>query len=576
MLYILHQLSSVLKIKPSGFTQNDHLTAFLLAMTSILLLFSFQSEMQEGDSLSFAYDISVGKGMAHPHHLLFSPIVWLIYKTVGLFFSDFTALAAAKLHNILWGSAGVTLTYYVGKKLFRYRYTAVLLSLSMLISLHYEIFSSLCEVYIPAMVCTIAVFYFCLTSEGIKSKKHSLFAAAFLSLAILYNQASILMVPALLLFYYFDNRKGILYILIAGVLILFLYIISYSWQENNISVTGFIKFVFAYLVNAEPEWGTASNFSTRGVLQLLHSQLSVIVKIEDATASNPVFAYGSLLIVAFCLHIIQCFKTQHFKKQRILLMTWILSYYFFILWWTPGYELLIPMIFPVLLLFTWLVTDVIRWILDGNPDTLSKNSFLTLIVIVTVYLLIRVWTINYPEFVRYHNSPDPAKLEADWDMKNIEPGYQIIQGYGPQIGLLYYHHYTETIEVDRFLSCFFFNEKMEDYLKLKPGKGRLIPIWYLNPYYEHGNISGMTHPKNWMKFFNYLFDYEKLNGDSIRMNQWTLNIPDSSQQSLLPLIRVYPERKAFSSYHSFMQQLDSTVIANKLDKVNVYTEMLSK
>ncbi len=575
MLYILRHLLPVSKIKNSGFTQNDHLTAFLLAMASLLLLFSFQSEMQEGDSLSFAYDISVGKGMAHPHHLLFSPIVWLIFKAGGLFISDFTAMGAAKVHNILWGSAGVTLAYYTGKKIFGYRYAAVLLSLSMLISLHYEIFSTICEVYIPAMACTIAVFYFSTTAEGVISKRNSLLAVVFLSFAILYNQASILIVPALILYYYLVNRKGILHILIAGVLILLLYIASYSLQENNISVTGFIKFVFAYLVNAEPEWGTTSNFSVRGFSQLLHSQLSVIVKIGDNINSNPVFAFGAFMSVAFQWHIIQCFKTKHFRRLRILLLSWILSYYIFILWWTPGYELLIPMIFPVLLLFTWVVADLINIIIEGKYFPFEK-FVLGFVVAVTVYLLIRVWTINYPEFVRYHNSPDPARLEADWDMKNIEPGYQIIQGYGPQIGLLYYHHYHETIEVNRFLSCFFFNEKMEDYLKLKPGKGRLIPIWYLNPYYEHGNVSGIKQPKDWMNFFNYLFDYEEINGDSIRMNRWTLNTPDSSQHSLLPLIRIYPERKIFPSYHSFMQQLDSTVIANKLDKVNVYTDMLSK
>ena len=545
-------------------------------MISLLMLFLFQCEMQTGDSLSFAYDIAMGKGMAHPHHLLFSPIVWLIFKAGSLFSKEFTPMVAAKIHNITWGTIGVTLSFYIGKKLFNYTFPAILLSLLLLVSLEYEIFSSTCEVYVSGIACLMIVFNFCITTSETVTRKDNILFFLFLSLAILYNQTCILIVPALFIFNFSvkSKRHRNTLILIAALLVLTIYISAYIWQEPEHSPLGFVRFVFAYLVNAEKGWGTLSNLSLNGFLMLLHSQLAVILNIENDIHQTNVFWFGILFLVALTWHLTQYFRKATFHRERLLLLIWIVCYELFIFWWTPGYELLIPMIFPVLLLFVWVIADVMKMLFEKVRNPWTKVASLFMVMVGCSFTLCKVWLMNYPMIEQFHEGPDPSGVEADWDIQNIDSGYQVIQGYGPQIGLLYYHHFTESIEVDRFLSAFYYKEPLLDYLKLKKGHGRLIPIWYLNPWYDNNGTSGIKQPKEWLNFFNYLFDFRKSDSsDSVRMNRYTIILPKEKSIEL-PLVKIYPEQKMYPSMQVFMQQLDSTILSLKLDKVNVYSGML--
>lgn len=574
----MHQLFiRALKFFETEFFTDENLVALIVAAVSLLLLVAFQTAMHAGDSLSFAYDISIGQKMAHPHHLLFSPIVWLLYKAGSVFSSDFSALAAAKIHDIAWGTTGIVIAYFIGNKLFNNRFPALLLSLFILISLQFVIFSSSCEVYIPGMVCLMVVFYLCIPDSNRNTLTVDVPLVFFLSLAILYNQPSILIVPALLI-YNFTNKAGWKKnkpIFIAGMVVLFIYIITFVLQENSVSPKKFIHFVFAYLVGGEKNWGAVSNISFNGFFTLLHSQLSVIVNIDSDTHQPLVFLFGCLLFISLGWHLRQHYKKADFYKERLLLVLWIIGYELFIFWWTPGYELLISMIFPVLLLFVWLIADCMKIILEKVKNQHLKFISITVLMLMCSAVLGKVWLKNYPVLKQYHEGPDPSKLEADWDWKNLEPNYQIIQGYGPQIGLLYYHHFTESIEVDRLLSCFYFNEPLPDYLKLKPGYGCIVPNWFLNPWYENNGTSGMKQPDEWMNYFSYLFDYRKSEGsDSVCMNQFSIILPEEKDQ--LVLIKISAEQNVYPSINSFMQKLDSTFIALKLDTEPTYSTILIK
>ncbi len=566
-----------LKFFHSEFFNEDNLVVLIVAAVSLVLLVAFQSEMHAGDSLSFAYDISIGQKMAHPHHLLFSPIVWLLFKAGSLFSHNFTALAAAKIHNISWGVTGIIVAFFIGKKLFANRFPALLLSLLILVSLQFVIFSSSCEVYIPGMVCLMVVFYLCIPDSKDDTRQGNYRVIFFLSLAILYNQPSILIVPALII-YNFTQKSGWKKnkpIFIAGLFVLFIYIITFILQENSVSPKKFIEFVFAYLVGGEKGWGVVSNISFNGFLTLLHSQLSVIMNIENDIYHSRVFLFGFVFLIAICGHLFQYYKKADFYHERLLLVLWISGYELFIFWWTPGYELLIPMIFPVLLLFVWMIADFMKMILEKIKNQRLKIISLTGLMLICSAVLGKVWMKNYPVLKQYHEGPDPSKLEADWDWKNLEPNYQIIQGYGPQIGLLYYHHFTETIEVDRLLASFYFNEPIPDYLKLKPGYGCIVPNWFLNPWYENNGTSGMNQPEEWMNYFNYLFDYHKINGsDSVGMNQFTIIVPKTKEQ--LVLIKISPFQKVYPTIQAFMQHLDSAFIALKLDTQPTYSNILLK
>lgn len=77
------------------------------ALTFLLLLI-FRTQMQTEDSLEYALHVRSGERLFHPHHLLFSPLVRLIYLGLSTLYPTMDAILAAQVHNAFWAVVGVT------------------------------------------------------------------------------------------------------------------------------------------------------------------------------------------------------------------------------------------------------------------------------------------------------------------------------------------------------------------------------------------------------------------------------------------------------------------------------------
>ncbi|MFQ5719858.1 MAG: hypothetical protein ACE5IK_09955, partial [Acidobacteriota bacterium] len=76
----------------------------VLALLVVGVLVGFRALSQTGDSLAYAGAIRSGARLWHPHHLLFSPIVRVLYlalRSIGL---GVDAIVAAQIHNAVWAA----------------------------------------------------------------------------------------------------------------------------------------------------------------------------------------------------------------------------------------------------------------------------------------------------------------------------------------------------------------------------------------------------------------------------------------------------------------------------------------
>src|SRR6266508_816237 len=157
--------------------------AAILAATAWLLATAV--DVPSFDSLQYAAAIRAGEGIVHPHHLLYHPAIWLVAQVARWLGAAHPELAAAAIHNALWGGVGA---YLVARGLTETtgRLGLGLLGAACLVaSSGFAVYATQNDAYVPALVCAVGAFVF--------APRSTVISALFWALSTLFHQTGILL-----------------------------------------------------------------------------------------------------------------------------------------------------------------------------------------------------------------------------------------------------------------------------------------------------------------------------------------------------------------------------------------------
>lgn len=470
----------------------------LLFVVPLIAYLLFRAQQLPGDSLSFAYDITE-HDLFNPHHLLFGFAVFCFWKVVSLIgISD--VIIAGQLFNAIWAALGVVFAFKIGQKLFKSTIVALGLATMLFVSHMYWHFATSVEVYVPAMVCSMAAFSVLIDSRPLTRLRLAAFIAWF-SLAVLFHQSLALLAVPFGVYMTMKGRatKALTSVLLSAGIILMLYIAAFATTAFPKTVAGFGQYVFNYALTGPADWGTMSNVSWGNVKALCLSQVSNVIQIQSAAG----FKTQLLTLTVFALlawNLIASFRGKKaLRVERLCVVLWLVVNYVFLLWWTPGYELLVPLVFPFILLLFFALNDVrvfTRRILSERTTRLAAGlAFAGMLALVLFQ--------NASAF-REYKQPSPAKEEADWYSTLADPNTRIIHHYGINSELKFRHRYTRSIDVHRLIGSFYSNTRLRSDLVVDASEDIVLPAWMLNPWFDYNGVNGWSHPMEWTSFFKYV------------------------------------------------------------------------
>ena len=374
--------------------------AVLLGVVVAAVYWVTRSAYQTGDSLDYASSIRSGNGLFHPHHLLFSPSVYVVRGLTGL-----DALSAAQVHNISWAVVGVLLFARVAVELLgvsRGRAAAILTAAS----LGPWSFATQCEVYVPALSCSLATFWLLLGP-----RLHLVPAAVFLALATLYHQTGVLsVIPAAALVVTAGSGRSVsrkasavaLLTGLAGLLSLGTYAAVYLGSGHEPVLRAFVDFCLHYAgESGRPGWGTFDNVGPKGLYLLAHSQLRGLVALpkDEFSTISIVATFGA---ACAAVPILWRAAVQGGRRFAVVAGAWAVPYWLFGLWWLPREEEFLLVAVPVVCGSLAVVFGSVRreWLLWGIVTSLGLTN-----------LSVEVWPNAWDRGAHYEVAASLADLD---------------------------------------------------------------------------------------------------------------------------------------------------------------------
>ncbi|MCH8903505.1 MAG: DUF2723 domain-containing protein [Bacteroidetes bacterium] len=549
-----------------------HTKIFLVIFAvTYVVLFLFKAQHQFGDSLSYAYDIKSGADLYNPHHVLFSPIVYVFSLLLRALQITSDAIVAAQLHNIFWASLGTGFIYLISERLFKTRLTAVLAALFFIPMNMYWIFSTQVEVYIPAISSLILIFYLLFYAKKNELGRRRLILIGFiLVLSMGYHQtALLLLVPLIGLFYYRNKERGLLkaipIILVMAVFGLALYVFAASRSVHSTNSNDIINYFFAYAVAEHPNWGTFDHYGYQGLLKLVHSQLFGIVNISSDTGILIAELFGYLILLLIGWNLTALFRKANFKDERLFCLLWLAAYYVFLLWWTPGYTLLSLTLFPLVILFFIALADVQHY-MDGK-NLMPVTRYVSGIILSG--LIIALATNNYASFQYYKKDKGPAYAEAEWINTNVGNDCLPVVTYGSLLALNYYFDIEEVVFLEDIMNEKYFGRSFNKNLPKLDVDCFIVPVWQVNPWKNYEGMTGIKNPEKWKDYFDFIFDCQVDEQTGI-VNSKTFDLIPSGGEYQYALFRIYTERGSYNSYEELFVSLDRSILEAGIENEDVY------
>ena len=475
-------------------------------IVTFLLLFMLRATQQTGDSLSYALSAKTGQRMFHPHHLLFTPIIYLSYSAITLICKSCDVIFAAQLHNIILATVVILSFYVILKDVIVFSsFFSTLLTILLLISRGILVFSTQIEVYIPATAC-LTLFVLIMTTRLMSNKFDNAKVIALLlllTMAIFYHQTNVLFcIPFSYYFIATQNKqryKSLIIILsLSGIIVLLAYILAFFSIDENRTAANFLRFCLSYSFYPDPNWGSLEHFSLLGIKKLLKSQLWNVVELPRRFRYIAV----SFLIILFIWNLVKASKpaTYHNKFRRFLLI-WIMTYFIFFLWWLPGEkEFFITTLVPIMLLFALSIKDLL-----GKE---KKLRFLNkLIPVVLILFIAFISAKNGKNALALHQTQGTDYRNA-WRMAKLIPEECVIlTDWTTRNHLQYFFEREKVLDADLLL-FFYNNESLPEYYHLKEEKCVVVALSYVTPDYDIAKYNGYTCPSKWIEYMKWLFDFK--------------------------------------------------------------------
>lgn len=482
----------------------------VLIVGSVLLLYGFRASALTGDSLNYAYSAKTGSGLFHPHHLLFNPIVRMLFAVISSVCRACDVVVAAQIHNIFWAVVVILAIYLIIRHIMASVTWGAAAAVILLLGKGFWAYSTQVQVYIPALGCLAVITALLILGDRFVRTVPGVLAVSLLfSLSIFYHQSSLFFAIPLGYFLtaqkYRDEKKVFPIIFsLTGLVVLAAYILAFLSIAGPKTLNAFIRFCLSYAFLPNPDWATLKNISPRGVGHLILSQARDVVFLSRQWYVPGAVTFGMGLGSLGIWHVRQILKRRNDAELRIFLLLWLLPIYIFLLWYAPGaYELLIVTIFPLLVLFFVALQDV--W-------PAMKSSTRRIFAGAAVAFILALGLLNFrlavlPAHVSRGSDYDEARLLNMWAPQDST----IFSDWYLQQHLRYYFQRETALEVDIPLFCFYRHLPLPEQYSVDAARAVVISPAYLFPETEISKVvklNGFQSPSEWLSFMEWLFQFE--------------------------------------------------------------------
>ena len=316
----------------------------ILAITAILL--ATRALEMTGDSLSYAQQASSGENLFHPHHLIFTGAVRMLYLAMGQVTGHWDALLAAQIHNLIFLAIGLFSVYGIARR----QLESPRLGLAAMVlwagTSGVWLYTTQAEVYIPAIVCLTAATAALLRETS--GRHRGLWIIGWWTLGVLYHQTSVLWAVPLGLYFLARRRvrRAIFIMATAGTLTLLAYIAAFLIKDQK--GLSFLEFCLFYVQHGPPAWGATSNLGWAGLVNLATSQWKALTTV---TATPWILGLLGLWIAGVTVLAALSWNQQKPGSELLRFsVAWYLTYGLFFWWWLPTeVEFCVLMAMPLLL-----------------------------------------------------------------------------------------------------------------------------------------------------------------------------------------------------------------------------------
>ncbi len=526
----------------------------LPALTAVLLL-SLKASQQTADSLDYALSARTGRGIYHPHHLLFVPLVRVVREGLVSLGMPPDPVVAAQLHNVFWAVVAVLSMFLLAEHLLSSTAGGLLAALFLLLARGFWLYSTQMEAYVPATG-SLALLMVLLLRRG-RSPTPPLVGVAvsvLVALSILYHQSNVFIcVP--LAYWLVGERSGrdgkrFWILALSGVLVLLAYLLAFTHADvggsiPQLSTTGsdsaparFLRFCLAYAFSPNPGWGTVRNFSVLGVGRLIHSQIRDMVTFPWSLRLLVIPGFAMALAGLVLWHVIRSSRSAELAAERRFLLIWLLTFYAFSL-------------FPLILLIALAIKDFFKFADEGR----GRGR-------VAVYALCGaglalLGLVNASETILpYHRDRGPAFAAASTLGARLPAGCLVIGDFSVLQNLRYYYGRERVMETAMPLFYFYRGLPLPDRYRLDAEDCIAADLSFVRPDYSLGGLDGYRNPAGWSKFAAWLLG---LSSDSSSKVSSCRKFEGLGDVEGSPYLRLSSTREPVHDLESIFARLDREV-----------------
>lgn len=487
----------------------------ILVVVTFLLLVSLKSQQQSGDSLGYAIAIKTYQGLFHPHHLLYSPIVFLCYRFLSALGISNDIIFAGQIHNIFWAIITVICLFLTLRRLRSNIEFSLYSTLFLLVTQGFWELSTQNTVYMPSLGALALLVWF-LINHGINqlTVHEQLCIALFFALSIFYHQLNVLFIIPLTAYLFITQKKQknkiILTVLcFAGSIVMITYVLVFLLFTNDFKTfPTFIRFTLRYAVDPHPNWGTFAHISSMGLKKFLHSILGNLVAVNKYFENSAIIVLVMTYSGLFYWNIKQILRKAAYGYLRLFNLIWISIYLLFILWWLPEYRdlYLIPT-YPFILLLFFTLNDVEdKLVVLLEPQQVKKYRRIFCLSLLFLFASHNFKTV----FLPIHRYPSPAYQEALKLNTLASHDWIIVTEYPVRQSLYYYFERktTDVLDVNVALLNLYQDIPISGKYIIQNKNDILISLSYLYPEHTIDGFNGYTHPRNWFKYLEWLFNFK--------------------------------------------------------------------
>lgn len=539
-----------------------------------LVLLLTRAAEQNRDSLVYAYAARTGTELFHPHHLIYSPAVRLVYLAIRPLCPGCDAVFAGQVHNILWSAAGALALFAILRRV--WGPPAALAGSLLLVSLRgYWELSTQTTMYVPgaALLALLSAALLAAPprpSTGLRPGRLALLAGL-LALAVLYHQANVLFAAPLGVYLVAARgkrglREWLVIAGLAGLAALAVYVLVYLLTAGAPSLPGFVRFCLSYTseiclggtCKTSPDgWGSLGNLSPGGLRQLLSSLTWNVVVLPAGVEplALPVVGLGILALTGW--HAVQAIRRPANRPLRLFCLAWFYAFTIFFFWWLPSYQ------HPFAAGLVPLIILSVLALRDGRallPESAGRQRAAAAVLAGLALLLAgrnfstRVLPLNRSRGEAYQEA---AALHA-----SAPAGCVFLTSYRTWNNLRYYFDSPTAVQARHPLSFFTLGQPLPEAYHIADQPCVYAAVAFLLPTftdedYSDDPVNAYQTPDRWLAYLSWLLDIRPAGAPDGAVTSRDFVVVTAGEDALY--LRLLPTRRADDSLEALFLRLDAAL-----------------